>query len=944
MSARAQDTSQQRAAHAVPIKTFSLNHHGCQNVVRGYVDVFLVHRDGPRAHLLRVEAGGCLLGLGPAVSGERSVLAVLGPDAEIETGANEVLGASAAEVWIEALTRKVAPKNPPTRTDLLVPGSITAMDSKPVTSRAALVWVMPLQGKSYFLGRHDLPPIESGTWFPLSASGWIEPAEAMQFQAADVEQIVLDDHRFQAFHRLVQLLWNYAAEERDQRDHARALRQGGADRLRMQEALRHLAAPLSAGDLPASEGMELPWLACCKRIGAVSEIQFVAAPGHESTSQDDIIQAISRASGARSRRVLLAEGWWKQEHEPLLAQRSESKSPVAVVFNRGHSWIFDPCTGAETLATAEAAAGLEPFGTAFYRPFPEGPVKAAGLLAFALSGVRQELIGILLTSFATAAIAMVLPVATGYVFDRVLPPSHRSQLDLIAALLGLIAIGTALFDWMRGALLLRMEGRMDKSVQAALWSRLLDLPPAFFRRFSAGDLATRGLGIQAMREVLTGTVITSLLSGIFSLVSLGVLFFYNVRLAMVASLLTTIAFAVVTACGYLMVRRQRDLATVQGRLSGLALQMMYGISKIRIAAAEPRAYLTWARLYGRQTEEQLASRRLGNWVLTFNALWLPLCTALIFAVYLAALADPSSTNTMTTGDFVGFLSAFAVMLRGCLGFSAALIGVLSVAPAYERALPILEATAEAGAGRTPPGPLHGAIHVDRVCLRYLADGPLAVNNVSLSIRPGEFVAFVGASGSGKSSLLRLLLGFEEPESGSILFDGKDLAYLDPQLVRKQIGVVLQGGRIAAGSIIDNISGSLEVTAEEAWEAARMAGFEADIQNMPMGMQTVLGEGGGTLSGGQRQRLLIARALLKKPRILFFDEATSALDNHTQATVSRSLEQLDATRVVIAHRLSTIERADRIYVIDRGRLVQQGTYQELSAVEGPFADLARRQIV
>jgi ATP-binding cassette subfamily C protein len=516
---------------------------------------------------------------------------------------------------------------------------------------------------------------------------------------------------------------------------------------------------------------------------------------------------------------------------------------------------------------------------------------------------------------------------------------------LVALVLVLIAVSSSIFEWARGALLLRIEGRMDRVVQAALWSRLLDLPPSFFRRFSAGDLATRGLGIQAMREVLTGTVVTSLLSGFFSLVSLGVLFYYNVHLALLASSLTAVAFALVTVCGYLQVRRQRNIATVQGRLSGLALQMMHGIAKIRIAAAEPRAYLTWAREYSVQTTEQLGSRRISNWVLTFNALWLPLCTVMIFAAYLLSLSDPKAGATpMTTGDFVGFLSAFAVILRGCLGFSAALIGVLSVAPAYERARPLLQTLAEAGAGRRPPGILHGAIRVDCVSLRYLADGPLAVNAVSLSIRPGEFVAFVGPSGSGKSSLLRLLLGFEQPESGSILFDGKDLAHLDPQLVRKQIGVVLQGGRIAAGSIFSNITGSLEATLEEAWDAARMAGFEADVQSMPMGMHTVLGEGGGTLSGGQRQRLLIARALLRKPRILFFDEATSALDNETQAIVSRSLEQLDATRVVIAHRLSTIERADRIYVIERGRLVQQGTFQELRAAEGPVADLAQRQIV
>jgi len=936
----------------VQARSFSLQNESSYAVLRGYVDLFLAHRDGPRKHLLRVESPGRIYGLGEPVAEDETVLAVPGPEAEVltDSGGFRLLDGIELEqsaAWIDALTRSVAPATRPTRMDLLVAGQTTAMDSKPISPRAGLVWIRPLEGEAFFVGDRSLAPLAGEPWFPLAASGWVEPAEAMQFATRGdaVMQDELPSASLRQFHRMVQILWIAAAEARGAKERSRALRQAGADRVRMQEALRQLAAPLHVQGLPLQQNMDLPWLACCQRIGAVSGISFIAPAQSEATEVSEVIPSIARASGVHTRKVLLVEGWWTKEHEPLLAQRAEDKSPVALLYARGSSWIFSPDSGKEVAVSADVAAALEPFATAFYKPFPEGPVNAGGLLRFALNRHRSELRGIALTSMAAAVLAMILPVATGYVFDRVLPPSHRTQLDLIAVLLVLIAIGSGLFNWARGALLLRLEGHMDKVVQAAVWIRLLDLPPSFFRRFSAGDLASRGLGIQAMREALTGTVVTSLLSGIFSLVSLAVLFYYSGRLALLAVFLTAMAFAFVTVCGYLQVRRQRNLATVQGHLSGLSLQMMYGIAKIRIAAAEPRAYLTWARQYSLQTQEQLAGRRISNWVLSFNALWLPLCTALIFAVYLKLLADPQAASSkLTTGDFVGFLSAFAVMLQGCLGFSAALIGVLSVAPAYERALPILQTPTEAGSARTAPGELYGAIRVDRVSLRYAADGPLAVNAVSLNIRPGEFVAFVGPSGSGKSSLLRLLLGFEQPESGSILFDGKDIAHLDPQLVRKQIGVVLQAGRIAAGSILHNITGSLEATLEDAWEAARMSGFEADIQNMPMGMHTVLGEGGGTLSGGQRQRLLIARALLKKPRILFFDEATSALDNETQATVSRSLEQLDATRIVIAHRLSTIERADRIYVIDRGRLVQQGTYQELSMVEGPFADLARRQIV
>jgi ABC-type bacteriocin/lantibiotic exporter with double-glycine peptidase domain len=237
-----------------------------------------------------------------------------------------------------------------------------------------------------------------------------------------------------------------------------------------------------------------------------------------------------------------------------------------------------------------------------------------------------------------------------------------------------------------------------------------------------------------------------------------------------------------------------------------------------------------------------------------------------------------------------------------------------------------------------------AKEASRLRFRYKEDLPIVLNDVSFTINPGEFVAFVGHSGSGKSTLFRLLLGFEKPESGFIHFDGLDLDDIDPQALRRQMGVVLQNGRITDGDIFTNIIGTAPLSIDDAWEAARAARLDKDIEAMPMGMHTVISEGGGGLSGGQRQRLLIARAIVHRPRILLFDEATSALDNQTQSTVSRSLEQLNATRIVIAHRLSTILHADRIFVFDQGGIVQQGTYDELMAQEGLFRDLAQRQIV
>jgi ABC-type bacteriocin/lantibiotic exporter with double-glycine peptidase domain len=240
--------------------------------------------------------------------------------------------------------------------------------------------------------------------------------------------------------------------------------------------------------------------------------------------------------------------------------------------------------------------------------------------------------------------------------------------------------------------------------------------------------------------------------------------------------------------------------------------------------------------------------------------------------------------------------------------------------------------------------LKGAIELSHVSFNYQKDGPLVLDDVDFRIEADEFVAIVGPSGSGKSTLLRILLGFEMATEGGVFFDGQSLTTLDIRAVRQQIGVVLQHSRLMAGDIFTNIVGNTGRNQDDAWRAARQAALAKDIEAMPMGMHTVIAQGGGTLSGGQRQRLLIARALAAEPRIVFFDEATSALDNLTQAQVSESLESLRVTRVVIAHRLSTIRHADKIVVLERGRIVQMGRFEELMNVAGTFRELARRQTI
>jgi ATP-binding cassette subfamily C protein len=292
---------------------------------------------------------------------------------------------------------------------------------------------------------------------------------------------------------------------------------------------------------------------------------------------------------------------------------------------------------------------------------------------------------------------------------------------------------------------------------------------------------------------------------------------------------------------------------------------------------------------------------------------------------------------------VAFYAAFGSFVLAAQALAEASLGLLAIVPFYERLAPILTALPESDEGRGHPGRLRGGLSVSHVRFRYHADAPWVLDDVSFDVQPGEFVALVGASGSGKSTLLRLLLGFERPGSGAVRYDGQDLSALDARAVRRQIGVVLQESRLLPTDIFRNIVGNSSRTPQDAWEAAEMAGLGEDVRQMPMGLHTVVSEGGGTFSGGQRQRLLIARAIVNRPRLIFLDEATSALDNKTQAVVTQSMDRLDATRIVIAHRLSTVVNADRIIYLEGGQVREEGTYQELLAKGGLFAQLARRQM-
>ncbi|RYD06051.1 hypothetical protein N752_05860 [Desulforamulus aquiferis] len=462
---------------------------------------------------------------------------------------------------------------------------------------------------------------------------------------------------------------------------------------------------------------------------------------------------------------------------------------------------------------------------------------------------------------------------------------------------------------------------------------------SFFKQYSAGELAMRAMGISQIRNRLSGATITTILSSIFSVFYFALLFYYDVKLAVIATGLIMVVIIMTVIHGYILINYQRQLTDIDNKISGLVLQLIGGVVKFRVSGAESRAFYQWSREFSKQRKVAFKSKNISNGLVVFNSIFQVVTSMIIFYGMITF-----SQGSLGAGKFIAFNTAFASLMGAMISLTEVCISIIGMVPLYERARPILEALPEYDENMNDPGQLTGSIEVSHVSFRYKQDGPLILKDISLQIKEGEYIGLVGTSGSGKSTLFRILLGFEKPESGRVYYNGQDIGKVDIRSVRKQLGVVLQNGQLMSGDIYTNIVGTNpNLTMEDAWEAAKMAGLDQDIKEMPMGLHTVISEGAGTISGGQRQRLLIARAIVKKPRIIYFDEATSALDNGTQAIVSNSLNKLKATRIVIAHRLSTIVNCDRIIVLDQGRIIEIGTYEQLMQLNGVFANLAKRQL-
>lgn len=935
---------------------------GDDAIARGRgVDIFVAPIEngapcGRRRHLFRASDGTWIPAL-PTVSGPSGhsfgVVAVPVPEGGLAPVAPPSRLHPAAARWISGLCASL-PAVPGSAADVVIGPAVrtdVAEGLVAVAERGHLLWVRVESGTVALMGRPSAI-VGAGGIFPLSGHAFaVAGPGSAGLVALDTEPTFEGAWRdgMDRLHRAVLEHWInvLGAEQGDRIEREQALAR--QNRNAAEWAVRTLAQAISP-DTSLMTGLAGAGIAGALLTAAIhggadrARLRAALAAAGEMAGQD-MTQALRLARLAKIpvRPVMLRNDWWDRDGPPMVVWSAEAGRPLAALAVDGRYRLRDPETGTD-IDVAQADQ-LHPSALCIYPQLPARPVGAGDLIAVAVRGARKDAL-VIAALTVTAALAAMLPaLAADLLVSTVLPHTDRSLLGQVVAGMVVAALGNAAFGAIRNLVVLRIEGRASWRLQSAMFDRLLRLSAQFFRQYGTGDLADRALAIENCRRMMSQGTLQAVFAGVSALGNLVLLFVYDNRLAFLALGLSAVAVLAVTIAGRLSLRAWTAEAAARGRVDNLVYQMVVGIAKLRTAGAETRAMAAWAERFAEMKRHGIAAQVAGAWLSVFDGLFIVLASAALYGtawLLFGSAEDGGALPARSTGSFLAFNAAFGMLIGGLTGGAKALVMLLAAVPLFERARPLLTAEARDLSDGADPGRLTGQIEFNHVTFRYRPELPPVLNGLSLSIEPGQFVALVGPSGGGKSTIIRLMLGFEFPEAGGIFLDGRALSTLDIAAVRRQIGTVLQNGRVMAGTVFDNIVGTGTASLDEVWEAAAMAGLDADIRAMPMGLHTMLLDGGGTLSGGQRQRLMIARALFRRPKILLFDEATSALDNVTQAIVSHSLERLGATRIVVAHRLSTIRDADLIHVIKDGQVHQSGTFADLTGQPGLFASLVARQ--
>lgn len=654
------------------------------------------------------------------------------------------------------------------------------------------------------------------------------------------------------------------------------------------------------------------------------------------TDLDKQLEFACRPYGIMRREVILESGWYKDAVGAMLGKKKDG-TVVALIPNKtyGYSIIEN---GKKTCLNKKTEQLLEQEAFCFYKPFPMKKIGIPALIKYIIQCVPvSSLVAVVVMMGITTLIGMISPKVTHIIFSDVIENGSIRLLIAAAVLSVCVSLSSMMVGAVKSLVTNRINTQMNISVQAAVMARIMSLPAGFFKDYSSGELAERSQYINSLCNTLISAFMVTGLSTVFSLAYISQVFIYAPTLVIPALCITLLTIGYSVFSTLTQMRESKAEMMISSKGNGMTYSLITGIQKIKLAGAEKRAFTRWAKHYN---EEIKHSYGKPLYMTISGTIGLAISLLGTFVMYFFAIE-----SGVSVADYYAFTAAYGMVSGALSSLAGMALNAAQIRPVLDMAKPILDAVPEVSEDKQMVEHLSGGVELNNISFRYNDSMPNVIDDLTLKIRPGQYVAIVGKTGCGKSTLVRLLLGFEKPQKGAIYYDGRDMQSLDPKSLRHNIGTVIQNGKLLQGSLFDNISISApELTLDEAWEAAELAGIADDIREMPMGMQTMISEGSGGISGGQKQRLMIARAIAPKPKILILDEATSALDNITQKKIADSLDTLKCTRIVIAHRLSTIRHCDRIIVLDGGKIIEDGTYEQLIEQGGFFTELVERQRV
>ncbi len=931
-------------------------------VESGAVDILAAEFDGdciqsPFRHVMRLEPGRLAFGaaedghslrlVAKGLEGTRlrvfsrnSLLAALTPPNHGGSLLPELVAQT--DYWIENLASSVAHEMEGRPRIEFRLSSGVKVGSGIASATRGVKWIVADALDATFLDVADARTTGGGGMMPVTEDSWIrihatEGLACMSTGDLDIGKLLT--RALPEFHRLA-----LSAESMNRRmllvDEANLQVVQASQRRHAKIRARASLAALTNRDPEPENGNEKTLLGDALRIIGEREGLEFRTPDVISKGEPTL-RDFCEASGIRARRVrLVAEDrWWLGDSGSMLAFRRADKQAVALTPGlNGQYQIVDPATGKSTRADANSTHQLQD-ACLFYPRLPEeGAAGLSDLFRAAGAVLSTDISLLLLMGLASGTLTLAPVVAINLLIGTMVPGGDATGLFQLSALLTGLAFVSALFHVLRGTALMRLEGRLAARLGAIVWDRLMRLRPDFFRRYSTGELEARSMVFQDIRDHVSGVAADGVLSSLFLLPALGLLFFYDVGLGLAVACFSALVLAATIISCILHVGPQRRYLETSRQLAGNIHQFISGISKLRTSGAEDSAFAAWAEKYREQKQAEIRLSALSEHLAAFSSATPAFASAILFAMTIW------HGGGLETANFVAIHTAAMIFSMSAITLGNSVRAIAFIAPACEQVKPVLASPADVGSRRGVRHKLVGEVLLDQVSFGYSGQGQNVLQDVTIHAKVGELVAIVGESGAGKSTVFRLALGLETPSSGAVYYDGQNLAQLNPGAIRAQTGVVMQDGFPQLGNILEAIIGvDDDLTVDDAWRAAGMAAVEEDIRAMPMGLYTTVSENSATFSGGQSQRIYLAAALVRDPRIIFLDEPTSWLDTRSQAQTMKSIENSTCTRFVIAHRLSTIRKANRIYVLKDGRVAQSGKFDDLLQVSGPFRDMALRQM-